>query len=159
MKINVLERIKESKPFHFGDLFVYILSAIFLFILFAVFVIFPPTTQSDGIKITKDGKEVFTYYFSSHDYQIVNEFSDLIVVNESDEGLYVKIFFDDLKRSFNVVYIDFSSSTARVTESNCSSSKDCVHSSPVKDSGVIVCAPHKLKIAPLVEKIDQPTVG
>jgi hypothetical protein len=159
VKIDIYEKIKSAKPFHKSDILVYFLTALLLCFLFVVFIIFPNKTASDGFRITKDGKDLFFYYSSSKTYKVVSEFENLVVVDDGAHGITIKIFLDQTKKAYNTVFIERSSLSAKVIDANCSNSKDCVHTPPVKESGVIVCAPHRLKICPLVEKHDQPIVG
>ena len=60
----------------------------------------------------------------------------------------VVIYTSSEKKGFNEIVFDCVNLTAKVIESTCSSSKDCVHTPALTTNGSIYCAPHNLKIVP-----------
>ena len=61
---------------------------------------------------------------------------------------------------YNVIEIDIKERTVCVTDANCSSRKDCVHSPAITAAGgTIVCAPHRLVISAAGVSPDRPVVG
>lgn len=155
---QVFYKIKNSKPFEKSDVFLYASSLVILAVLFIVFVVFPTNKLSNGFNISLDGKTAIVINVKSRTYSIANEFADDISVIESEDGISFEIFTDD-NGGYNVVYVNYDSMQAKVSDSNCSIRKDCVHTSPIKDSGVIVCAPHKLKVSLIGNTSDNPIVG
>ncbi len=159
MKEGIVEKIKQSKPFMKVDIIIYFLSLVLVVMLFLIFVIFPQKTTATGFSVSLDGNHLLTYNSITKTYDLDDKFSHLVEVIEDDNKVNFKIYSSDEKTGFNLLVIDKISHTAYITESNCSNRKDCVHTSPIKDSGVIVCAPHKLKISPVTNATDNPTVG
>lgn len=146
-------QIKTSKPFKPWDLLLYCLILLLVFALFFAFVIFPADSASDstGFKIILNDKEVFVFDYTAGTFSVEPEFSDVIAVEIISDGVYsVKIYSDKSTGAFNTVLADTTARTVSVSESNCSESKECVHTPSIVNSrGVIICAPHKLKIVPV----------
>ena len=114
---------------------------------------FPARTSENnyGFKLVRGGKDIFCFNYNTHTYTLSAGYDNLITVEEFSEGFfYVKVFTDTTKNSFNTIEVDSNSRQVSVTDSNCSNSKDCVHTSAIKDGyGIIICVPHDLKILPV----------
>jgi hypothetical protein len=143
---RILYKVKKSKPFVVGDLFVYLAVVLIVTVLFAVFIILPNKENSLGFTVTVDGEQYFTYSPASDSLEIASGKEDFIRVEKNDGMTLITVYSDG--DSFNTIAFDREELTAKVTESNCSHSKDCTFSPKIKDSGAIYCAPHNLKITP-----------
>ncbi len=154
---QILRKVKNSKLFEKNDVFIYAVSLVILVVLFAVFVIFPTTKNSDGFTVFVDGKTAIVFNSNTKTYSIASEFNNAINIEETEQGILFTVKTSD--NGYNDVFIDYVSGKASVVDSNCSVRKDCVHTASIKNSGVIVCAPHKLKVAPTNFNNDNPVVG
>ena len=158
LKKSVYNSVKSSKPFHFGDIFVYAIVSFVIIALFSFFVFFKKNNEHKGFEVIVKGQTLLTFTFSGNQIKVSNE--DLIFVEESDGGVYVTVYQDQEKQSYNVIYFNVNEKTAEVTESTCSLSKDCTVTPAINKSGAIYCAPHSLKIIPIgTEGFIPPTVG
>lgn len=146
------EQIKSNKPFKIWDLVLYCPILVLVLALLFAFVIFPADSavESTGFKIILNDKEVFVFDYSTRTYSLDPESIDQIIVEDLSGGFcIVKVISDKNSGAFNTVTANIEKHMVSVTESNCSESKECVHTPDIKDShGVIVCAPHKLKVVP-----------
>jgi hypothetical protein len=145
---SVFRKIKNSKPFSLVDLLVYAALLIIIAVLFLSFVVFPKTKVSDGFTIEVKGTVVLTYYFKNDEYFITPKYTELVEITETESGIFFKVY-QPAKTKHNVVYFDFNEKSAKVTESNCSTSADCTHSPAIIKSGAIVCVPNNLVVSPL----------
>ncbi len=157
LKKSLFNWVKNSKVFYLKDLFAYAVAALLIGVLAVFFLILPSTNNTRGFKVELGGNSVFTYSFSTNNYEVFDEFINLVTVEELDGGISFTIKTSD---GFNKIYISKTEKTAAVIDSDCSVSKDCVHSPKIKDSGAIVCAPHKLKLFPLSDSgMGEPITG
>ena len=157
LKKSLFNWVKNSKPFYLKDLFAYAIAVFLIAILAVFFLVLLGANNSNGFKVELDGKPVLTYSFLTSDYEVFDEFINLVTVENADDGITFMIKSND---GFNKIYISKTEKTAEVVDSDCSTSKDCVHSPKIKDSGAIVCAPHKLKLSPLSKSgMGEPVAG
>lgn len=146
------ESLKLFKPI---DILIYALLIIGVFSLFLFFVILPTSSSNNGFTVTINGKTIFNYHYGSHTIDLVEtSMTDNVIYNKQDS--VITVYVDDDKQSFNVIKIDEANKTAKVIEANCSHSKDCVYTPSIKNGSAIVCAPHKLKIVSLGERVNTP---
>lgn len=158
MKKQTVNEIKNSKPFNKVDVLVYVTLLLIVFALFAAFVFSPAKKDVEGFIVEQDGKTVLTYTLSDKNYVVSSEFAESVEITDGENGVYFKIYQSNGTK-YNIVYIDFDG-YADVTESNCSTSADCVHSPAITNSGAIVCVPNSLKVSPINGNYsDQPVVG
>ncbi|MBE5734203.1 MAG: hypothetical protein E7347_04030 [Clostridiales bacterium] len=140
------------KPFYLRDLAVYICTAIIVLLLF-VFFVFPKNNQpaKQGFIVSVNGKTAVTVNFNlTTPISVANDFNQLVKVENVDNGFMVTIYTSTSKDGFNEIYFNTVEKTAKVTESNCSPRKDCVHTPSINTvSGTIICAPRTLKISPV----------
>lgn len=146
------EMIKRDKicAFRIADVLVYSAVALLVFLLFLCFVILPNESSYDGFKITLNGEEIFLLKYKDGSYK-QRDFDGEIDISESEnEELTITVFCDAEKTEYNVLLVSLKDKTVKVTESNCSIKKDCVHSPSVNGTNtVIACMPHGLKIVAL----------
>ena len=159
MKSSFFEKIKRSKPFEKSDIFIYSALAIAIAILFVLFVIVPAIKPTNGFAVYKDGQTVLTYSLDEKKLEVLPEFISLVDVKENENGITITIYDNADKLGYNVIFIDKKSNTAKVTKSNCSSSKECVHSPAISNTGAIYCAPRGIKISPISGDFLPPIVG
>lgn len=145
MKKEKFRELKDSKPFEIGDILVYSALFILLLILFVFFVIAPSTAKTDGFNIFIDGNKVAVYRYGEGLSVVDNSYQSLVIYDHQNKT--ITIYIDDNKTEYNVITVNVQNKTAKVTDANCSTSKDCVHTPALGNA--IVCAPHKLKITPL----------
>lgn len=151
LKRKNFAQIKSEKPFRSGDVLIYSALLLIISVLFAVFIIFPSVNASDstGFEIEINGKTVCTFTYADKKLTVNDGFVSLVEYEEAENGLKITVFTSSEKEDFNELFADFSKKTVKVTDSNCSVSKDCVFSPAISNSGAIYCAPHGLKIVPL----------
>lgn len=156
----IFDKVRNSKSFNTIDIVLYGITFIIIAVLFILFVILPRNNSSLGFKVEIDNQRVLTYEFENNRYIINESFADNVIVQEKDDEILFSIYTNKSLDKFNVVWINTAHNKARIIESNCSSSKDCVHSPEIEKSGAVVCAPHKLTLSPLVGgSADQPITG
>ena len=158
VKKDVYNFVKSSKPFIFGDLFVYVITLLLTLLLVVFFVIIPSKTQSDGFIVSVDGDKILEYSFSSDDVQILDGWNNNVVVENSTNRIKLTVTQKD-GRGFNVIEINKLEKTAKIIDSNCPK-KDCTSISSIKNTGAIPCVAHKLKVTPLgTSSLSQPITG
>lgn len=160
MSKKIINEVRESKPFKRGDIIVYISLILVVFFLFLFFTIIPYSSDTDsGFKIYVNGIETARFYYSSLRLEIVDKES-VCTFELNEKKTVLTVYFDNEKTQYNVLSIDPENQSVKVSNANCSVSKDCTFSPPVKNNGAIVCVPHKLKITPLYSnEIAPPVTG
>lgn len=150
MKNREMIKCDKIRAFRIADVLVYSAVALLVFLLFLSFVILPNTSDYNGFKIIADGKEIFTLKFKDGTYE-QKDFSGQIEVLPQENGeLIITVFTNAEKSEYNVLLVSLTEKTVKVTESNCSIKKDCVHSPKIDGAGkMIACMPHGLKIVAL----------
>lgn len=159
MKSDIYTKVKSKKPFEFNDIFVYSGVILLILVLFICFIIIPQRSTPLGIEVCKNDQKVFTFNYSSNTIIIENEFDELIEISDTYNGKLITIYTNTEKTGFNKIYIDLQNKTAKMQDSTCSHSKDCVSLPKISDSGMIFCAPHALKITPIDSKGTPPWTG
>ena len=157
---RVANVIKKSKPFKTGDLFVYLAVLVIITALFLSFVILPNRTKTSGFSVTVDGELYFSFTPTDKSLVIADGKESFIERKDTEDGVFITVYTLADKSEYNVIFFDVKDLTAKVTESNCSTSHDCTFTPEIKDSGAIYCAPHALKIAPTSsDGFSEPTTG
>ncbi len=146
MNGKIIEKIRKTRFFSKGDLILYsaiICAVIFLFVFF----VFLPlsTSSSNGFIVTKNNKMVCT--FISGNLTVKEEFIPLVTSLSTEDGTEVTVYVSTDKLDYNVIMF-YNDGSAKITKSTCSNSKDCCYFNPIKQSGIIYCAPHSLKLEP-----------
>lgn len=154
IKITASHTTQARKLFYRQDVFVYLGLAVLIFCLFFLFV-FPSACKqnsSKGFKVLHGSEQVLIFDISLSNYIFVSEkFSNSVRIEQNEKTYTVTIYFDEEKTDFNTLIFDIEACSAKVIESTCSESKDCVYSPKITTSGSIYCAPHNLKIVPLTD--------
>lgn len=133
---------KQRQFFTKRDAAVYIIIAAVIVTLFFAFVIIPRKSESNGFCAYAEGKLLFTYYYES-DKIVVTEYGKNRTERSGDK---IYIYCDEEKSGFNELTVDRENKTVKVTDSDCSKTRDCVYEPSLKRGGAIYCVPHKLKI-------------
>lgn len=109
-------------------------------------------SKLDGFYISYRGERVYAYDFNSGNAVALN--GDYVEVTEREGGFTLR--FDDGKGGYNVIAVDTSAQTVDVTDSNCSTHKDCVSTAKLQynSSLPIICTPHGLTVSPLTFEDD-----
>lgn len=154
---NYFDKIRSSKLFFKSDLLLYLAIAVTVTALFLAFVILPSSKPASGFEICRGNDTLFIY--SAGEITVEEEFSTLISSQNVDGGLKVTVYTDQSKTHYNVLFFDIEKNTVKVTESNCSFSKDCTYIPAIKNAGTIYCAPHDLKIQPINAEFTPPVAG
>ena len=140
MKTNT--ETNKRKFFTGRDVVVYIITAVAVVALFFAFVISPKKSESDGFRAYADGELLFSYYYDD-DKTDVTEYGKSRIERSGDT---IYIYTDGERSGFNKLTIDRENKTVKVTDSDCSKTRDCVYEPALKHGGAIYCVPHKLKI-------------
>ena len=148
LKKSIYTKAKNLKPFEIFDILIYGITAILVAVLFLFFVVLPKNGHIDGFKITLHGQELLRYETATDKFTVLNQVDGYTVDISKSENCQI-ITITDTDGGYNKILLDTENKSAKVIESNCSSSKDCVYSPAITKSGAIVCAPHGLKITPI----------
>lgn len=152
MSLKKIEQVKKDKGFKIFDLIIYGAIILTVAVLFIVIFTTRNTDPLTGVQISVRGEVVFSYGFdSSPEYS-----SESVEVKEEEAGITVTVHTDG--DGINVIYIDKTARTVKVTEANCKG-KQCVYfDAMANNSQLIYCSPHGLKIEPLSEVYDNPDI-
>lgn len=153
-KVN---KIKIARLFRIGDLILYLTILMVVLSLFLGFVIFPSRELSNGFQALVGNESILTFKYDN-DYDINQNFADNVSV-KIESNTY-KFTISTENNGYNVISVDTVNKLVSVTESNCSISKDCVHTPALTvKGGAIICVPHNLKIVPLGDGYRPPITG
>lgn len=149
MSLKKIEQVKTGKWFKIWDLLVYGLLAGVIVALFITFALVGKGSKPNGITVSYKGERVFVYNFDKGEYDVLK--ADYIDVKEDGEDKLLLTFYTQGKSGYNDVEINKKDKSVKVTASNCSTHKDCVHTPALSGtrSVPILCTPHALSIAPL----------
>lgn len=143
MSLKKIDEIKNSKWFSIWDLVAFGVIIIIAVVLILSFTIGRDKSALGGFSVSYRGESIYEYDFDS---------GKVLKINEK----YIKVDgdrlrFDDGNGGYNIIYVDTASKTVDVTDSNCSSHKDCVHTAKLTNnsSAPIICTVHGLTVSPL----------
>ncbi len=159
MSLATLKKEKTNKPFQKFDLIIYLVLAVIIISLFLGFVVFKGKKQSNGIEIILDETVIMTYIYENDSITITDGYYNNLAIENIETGYKITVFSDDNHHDFNLILINKEQKKVSVLDANCSVGKDCVKMEITNGSGSIVCVPHKLKIKPRGEEIEQPISG
>lgn len=149
MSLKKIEQVKNSKWFSIWDLVVFGVIIITAVALILAFTLGRDKSKFGGFSVSFRGETVLTYEFGNDKPPSVLN-GEYIEVKMEDNGNYT-VRFTNGDGGYNVIYVDAAARTVDVTDSNCSSHKDCVHTAKLKNnsSPPIICTVHGLTVAPL----------
>lgn len=143
MSLKKIDEIKNSKWFSIWDLVAFGVIIIIAVVLILSFTIGRDKSALGGFSVSYRGESIYEYDFDS---------GKVLKINEK----YIKVDgdrlrFDDGNGGYNIIYVDTAAKTVDVTDSNCSSHKDCVHTAKLtsNSSAPIICTVHGLTVSPL----------
>lgn len=143
MSLKKIDEIKNSKWFSIWDLVAFGVIIIITVVLILSFTIGRDESALGGFSVSYRGESIYEYDFDS---------GKVLKINEK----YIKVDgdrlrFDDGNGGYNIIYVDTAAKTVDVTDSNCSSHKDCVHTAKLTNnsSAPIICTVHGLTVSPL----------
>lgn len=143
MSLKKIDEIKNSKWFSIWDLVAFGVIIIIAVVLILSFTIGRDKSALGGFSVSYRGESIYEYDFDS---------DKILKINEK----YIKIDgdrlrFDDGNGGYNIIYVNTAAKTVDVTDSNCSSHKDCVHTAKLTNnsSAPIICTVHGLTVSPL----------
>lgn len=148
-----LTEIKNSKPFYPFDLIIYcVLALIVAVTVFAVFFT-GKNVENQGVYILFDNETAAEYRFKNDKFTVNDGFENHFSI--ADNGIY---FYPDenSREHYNLIITDGENKTVYIAEATCAG-HDCEKQKITENGGVIICAPHKLKIIPI--KLSDPVSG
>ncbi|MEG1394302.1 MAG: NusG domain II-containing protein [Clostridia bacterium] len=150
-----IDEIKKSKPFKAFDLIIYAAIVVLIIVLFCV-IFARNVDELQGVEITCGESKIYEYNFADDKSQFAP--SDMIKEERNGDKIFVTV---TINGEFNLIEIDTAKRAVRVKDSDCSPSKECVHTPTItRSNGSIVCVPHKLVIQGVGKgQIDNPSVG
>lgn len=147
MSLKKIEQVKNSKWFSIWDLVAFGVILITAVALILAFTLGRDRSQLSGFSVSYRGETVFTYEFGGEKRILKDGY---IEVKEGDGGFTVKFTTED-KKGYNTIWVNTKDKTVDVTDSNCSTRKDCVYTAKLKNnsSPPIICTVHGLTVSPL----------
>ena len=148
MSLKKIEQVKNSKWFSIWDLVAFGAILLTAVALILAFTLGKDKSQLGGFSVSYRGETVLTYEFGNVQPLVLN--GTYIEVNEEEGGFTVRFTTAD-KKGYNVIFVDTAARTVDVTDSNCSTHKDCVHTAKLSNnsSPPIICTVHGLTVSPL----------
>ena len=152
MSLKKVEQVKADKGFRIWDLIIYGVIAVTVAVMLVVVFVTRDESPLTGVRVFVEGRAVFEYEFDGEPV-----YSDTVTaeqVKEDAKGLTVTVNCAD--GGWNVIYIDKSQKTVKVTEANCNG-KQCAYFPAINDNNkLIYCNPHGLRIEPLFRDYSSP---
>ncbi len=158
MQKHYYENIKASKPFKRFDIIIYSLVILLVVFLFIFCIILPNKKETNGFIVNINDKTVLTYIYNDK-IEIIDEYKNKIETDKKDNFEYITVFIDNEKTEYNIIRVDLTDFSVKVSEANCSNSHDCTSFPYLKKSGSIICLPHNLEILSLERSFTDPVVG
>lgn len=146
------QELRNRKLFLKRDAAVYAILLSAIFCLFLFFVILPQKNDAQGFCVYENETLILTCRYGQSPV-IEKEAQNRVLVDGND----IYVYFNEEKTDYN--RITATNGEVKITESTCSSTRDCVYEPAIKNSGAIYCVPHKLKITPLNEERREPQTG
>lgn len=148
-KTSAVRDVKEDKLFFKADVFVYFGLALVILCLFLIF-FFPKSCAKDNFStfsVYSGDSVVLTFDCEKDNPLTISEDFLHLVEHEINGDEYIITVYTSIdKDGFNKIVFNRAESSAKVIESTCSASKDCVYAPKLTAAGSIYCAPHTLKI-------------
>lgn len=143
MSLKKIDEIKNSKWFSIWDLVAFGVIIIIAVVLILSFTIGRDKSALGGFSVSYRGESIYEYDFDSG---MVLKINEKYIKVDGD-----RLRFDDGNGGYNIIYVNTAAKTVDVTDSNCSSHKDCVHTAKLtsNSSAPIICTVHGLTVSPL----------
>lgn len=148
MSLKKISAVKEGKWFSLWDILAYAAIIIVAVVLIIVFAVTADRGELSGFIVNYRGEAVLEYDFKEDDVKILSQENVEILQNDSSTLSFR--FYTDGRGGFNSVSVDKGARTVSVTDSDCSTHKDCVYTAALKYNGStpIICTPHAFSICP-----------
>lgn len=158
MKKNLFEDIKISKPFKPFDAIIYLLIIVFIALTFFFFFYLNKPTSNAGFKVLLSGKEILTFQYDNKELNVLETVN--YKTENSKGGITITLYIDANSSEYNVLSVNYEERSVKITDANCSNSKDCTFFPPISnDNGSIICLPHKLTVLPINGGYVSPIAG
>lgn len=154
--MNNITQIKSRRIFENFDILIYSLLIFSVFALFLFCVIIPKNKSISGFSAKINDETLFSYYF---DGQINISDNYINLIDFDNENHLITVFFNSEHTEFNILEFDDATRYVKMQNSTCSKTKDCVKEKALNYNNIIYCAPHNLKIIPILNGKTSPTVG
>ena len=151
MSLKKVGQAKKDRFFKIWDILIYgvillAVAALFLAVTFGY-----NRSAPGGVEVYYNNNLAFSYDFDSDVDSVL--LTQNIAESDGADELEITFCTDggsaEEHTDYNVILIDKSARTVRVTESDCSNRRDCVYTPAITDtSGMITCTPHRLVIMP-----------
>ncbi len=155
MSLKKIEQVKQDKGFRLFDLIIYGVILVTVAVLFIVIFTTRNTDPLTGIKVYVNSQVAYEYEFgvtATAQDGIKNE--DL---QAEEDGDIIKITIAD-GNDLNVLEIDKKAKTVKMIEANCKG-RQCLYFPVMNDnSDFIYCSPHRVRVEPLMKKLDDPNI-
>ncbi|MCI8343738.1 MAG: hypothetical protein HFE25_04750 [Clostridia bacterium] len=161
MSLRRIEQVKGKKPFAVWDLLIYGVLAVFIAVLFIVFVFGGNRDRTAGIRLVFREQVVYTYSFQEGG-KAAQGWENRVALRTEGDTVFLTFYSDEEGKRFNTLMLDLKNGSAKMTNANCSRHKDCTFMEEITtQKGVIVCVPHGLKVLALEgsENFDKPSLG
>lgn len=156
MKSRGVDDVKKSKYFTPWDLIPYAAVIAIAVVLLLAFLL-PAKESMTGFYVEYGDKRMMSYDFSSDRFDVSAEFENAVKVTAESGGYTVEV---DTSEGHNVFFVDKGKRTVKMTEADCSFSKDCTYMPAIEQAGdSIICVPHKLKIIAEGDGVTSPVTG
>ena len=151
MSLKKVDEVKADKGFKIWDLVIYGAIAALVVALFIALFETRDSSPLKGIQISVKGEVVYEYDFEKGEVSRAD-----CVQTQSEEGSLITLRVE-AGGGYNIIEVN-KNGWVRVTDADCSS-KDCVYTPKITDSGgIIYCHPHALRIIPYDYDIDNGTL-
>ena len=153
MSQKKVDQLKQDRFFKIWDILIYGAIALIVAAVFLAVFLTGDNSALSAVEGQYNNEPVFYYDFSSDELTVYMEDNVEYAYSEDGNGLMITFCIDGgsltLPSDYNIIFIDKSALSVAVTESDCFSRLDCVHTPAITDnSGVIVCTPHNFQIVP-----------
>lgn len=138
-----IDELKKQKYYKKGDIIVYLLIAVTIFTLIAVFVIPKNAKELEKINIYYADELIYTYDYISREGEKTQNGSGFITEQAENEKRYIKIVTEDGENQ-----LEIGKDYAKMVHADCSVFADCITAfKPITQGGdIIICLPNKIKI-------------
>lgn len=152
MSLKKIDSVKSDRGFKIFDLIIYGVIVLIVAVMFIVVFTTRNNNPLTGVCIYMNAQAVFEYEFGKE----AEVYSDCVSVEEGDKGLTVTV--KDENGHFNIIFIDKSAHTAKMTDADCKG-RDCLYYSAIDNNNkFIYCNPHGIRIEPLFRDLDSPDI-
>lgn len=152
---NLLQSIKQGKPFKKADLIIYSVITLIVCLIFVFFALFNNTRKPTGFSVSLNDQVIITCNYNSSPV-VKTGFEEQVEI----EGNKITVYTSIKKTHYNVIEIDHENMSVDITMANCSLSHDCTFLPPIKNGqGALICVPNNLIIKSITGTFTPPVTG